>query len=140
LGRLEAFVFSTRLTRITRQLQRTSPSEAIAGVSEVVEDWSGGTRIGEAIGRFNREWSRRVGTGGPIAVIVSDGWDRGEPEVLAEEMARLSRSMHRVVWLNPLASRPGFAPETRGCGPPCPTSTISWPPGVSPTSKRWWRS
>lgn len=114
LGRVEAFVFSTRLTRITRQLQRTSPSEAIAGVSEVVEDWSGGTRIGEAIGSFNRKWSRRVGTGGPIAVVVSDGWDRGEPEVLAEEMARLSRSMHRVVWLNPLASRPGFAPETRG--------------------------
>lgn len=114
LGRVEAFVFSTRLTRITRQLERSSPSEAIAGVSEVVEDWSGGTRIGEAIGSFNRKWSRRVGTGGPIAVIVSDGWDRGEPEVLAEEMARLSRSMHRVVWLNPLASRPGFAPETRG--------------------------
>lgn len=114
LGRLEAFVFSTRLTRITRQLQRTSPSEAIAGVSEVVEDWSGGTRIGEAIGSFNREWSRRVGSGGPIAVIVSDGWDRGEPEVLSEEMGRLARSMHRVVWLNPLASRPGFAPETRG--------------------------
>ncbi|HSJ33956.1 MAG TPA: VWA domain-containing protein [Acidimicrobiia bacterium] len=114
LGRVEAFVFSTRLTRITRQLERSSPSEAIAGVSEVVEDWSGGTRIGEAIGNFNRKWSRRVGTGGPIAVIVSDGWDRGEPEVLAEEMARLSRSMHRVVWLNPLASRPGFAPETRG--------------------------
>lgn len=114
LGRLEAFVFSTRLTRITRQLKRTSPSEAIAGVSEVVEDWSGGTRIGEAIGSFNREWSRRVGSGGPIAVIVSDGWDRGEPEVLAEEMGRLARSMHRVVWLNPLASRPGFAPETRG--------------------------
>lgn len=114
LGRLEAFVFSTRLTRITRQLQRTSPSEAIAGVGEVVEDWSGGTRIGEAIGCFNREWSRRVAAGGPIAVIVSDGWDRGEPGLLAAEMARLARSVHRVIWLNPLASRPGFAPETRG--------------------------
>lgn len=114
LGRLEAFVFSTRLTRITRQLERRSPSEAIAQVSDTVEDWSGGTRIGEALTTFNRQWARRVGAGGPIAVIVSDGWDRGEPEVLAEEMARLSRSVHRVVWLNPLASRPGFAPETRG--------------------------
>ncbi|HEX2155287.1 MAG TPA: VWA domain-containing protein [Acidimicrobiia bacterium] len=114
LGRLEAFVFSTRLTRITRQLERRSPSEAIALVSDAVEDWSGGTRIGQALALFNRQWARRVGTGGPIVVIVSDGWDRGEPELLATEMARLSRSVHRVVWLNPLASRPGFAPETRG--------------------------
>ncbi len=114
LGRLEAFVFSTRLTRITRQLERRSPIQALVLVSEAVQDWSGGTRIGDALGEFNRSWSRRVTTGGPIVVIVSDGWDRGEPEVLAEEMARLSRSVHRVVWLNPLASRPGFVPETRG--------------------------
>lgn len=114
LGRLEAFVFSTRLTRITRALRRRRPAEAIAEVAEAVHDWSGGTQIGEAIGQFNREWSRRVATGGPIVVIVSDGWDRGEPDALAREMARLARSVHRVVWLNPLASRPGFAPETRG--------------------------
>ncbi len=114
LGRLEAFVFSTRLTRITRQLDRRSPSDAIALVAEAVEDWSGGTRIGEALAAFNRLWARRVTSRGPIAVIISDGWDRGDPRVLAEEMARLSRTVHRVVWLNPLASRPGFAPETRG--------------------------
>lgn len=114
LGRLEAFVFSTRLTRITRQLERRSPSEAIGEVAEAVDDWSGGTRIGESIGQFNRQWARRTTTGGPVAVIVSDGWDRGRPELLAEEMARLSRSVHRVVWLNPLASRPGFSPDTRG--------------------------
>ena len=114
LGRLEAFVFSTSLTRITRELERRSPSEAIARVSDSVHDWSGGTKIGAALGEFNRSWSRRVTSGGPIAVIISDGWDRGEPELLAEEMDRLSRSVHRVVWLNPLASRPGFAPETRG--------------------------
>lgn len=114
LGRLEAFVFSTRLTRITHELRRQSPSEAIAGVSDLVADWSGGTRIGEAIGTFNLKWARRVTSGGPIAVIVSDGWDRGEPEILSEEMRRLARSVHRVVWLNPLASRPGFSPETRG--------------------------
>lgn len=114
LGRLEAFVFSTRLTRITRQLERRSPSEAIARVSETVEDWSGGTRIGQALADFNRRWARRVTAGGPIAIIISDGWDRGEPELLAAEMGRLARSVHRLVWLNPLASRPGFAPETRG--------------------------
>jgi uncharacterized protein with von Willebrand factor type A (vWA) domain len=114
LGRMDAFVFSTRLTRITRQLQRRSPSEAIAEVAASVQDWSGGTRIGEALECFNRRWARRVTSGGPIAVIVSDGWDRGAPELLRTEMARLSRSVHRVVWLNPLSYRPGFAPETRG--------------------------
>ena len=114
LGRLEAFVFSTRLTRITRQLHRRDSSAAIAEVAETVTDWSGGTQIGQAIRTFNVEWSRRVGRGGPVALIVSDGWDRGEPEVLAAEMARLHRSVHRVVWLNPLAGRPGYAPETRG--------------------------
>ena len=114
IGKLEAFVFSTRLTRITRELQRRSPSEAIERVSEAVHDWSGGTRIGESIATFNREWSRRVSTGGPIAVIISDGWDRGEPEILSQEMARLARSVHRVIWVNPLAGRDGFRPETRG--------------------------
>jgi len=114
LGRLEAFVFSTHLTRITRQLHRRNAAAAIADVAEAVTDWSGGTQIGQAIRTFNVEWSRRVGRGGPVALIVSDGWDRGEPEVLAAEMARLHRSVHRVVWLNPLAGRPGYAPETRG--------------------------
>lgn len=114
LGRLEAFVFSTRLTRITRQLDRRSPSEAIERVAETVQDWSGGTKIGDALRVFNRRWARRVTAGGPIAIIVSDGWDRGDPEVLGEEIARLRRSVHRVVWLNPLASRPGYSPETRG--------------------------
>ncbi len=79
-----------------------------------VVDWSGGTRIGEALHTFNVEWSRRVGRGGPVALIVSDGWDRGDPELLREEMARFARSVHRVVWLNPLAGREGYAPETRG--------------------------
>jgi uncharacterized protein with von Willebrand factor type A (vWA) domain len=114
LGKVEAFVFSTHLTRITRQLSRRDPTSAIAEVSAAVDDWSSGTKIGEAIGRFNQEWSRRVTRGGPIVIIVSDGWDRGEPELLNREMSRLRRSVHRIVWLNPLAGRPGFAPETRG--------------------------
>ncbi|MGH8874247.1 MAG: vWA domain-containing protein [Acidimicrobiia bacterium] len=114
LGRLEAFVFSTRLTRITRQLARRDATQALVEVSGTVEDWSGGTRIGAALHTFNADWSRRVSRGGPVALLVSDGWDRGEPDLLRREMARFARSVHRVVWLNPLAGRPGFAPETRG--------------------------
>lgn len=114
LGRLEAFVFATHLTRITRQMERRDPTVAIREVSGAVTDWSSGTRIGESIGTFNRVWSRRVGRGGPIAVIVSDGWDRGDPDTLSREMARLHRSVHRVIWLNPLAGRSGYTPKTRG--------------------------
>lgn len=114
LGRIEAFVFSTRLTRITRELDRRQPAEAIARVSGAVHDWSGGTRIGESLHTFNREWSRRITRGGPIALVISDGWERGDPTQLAAEMAFLKRSVHRVIWLNPLAGQPGFIPETRG--------------------------
>ncbi|MCH7670154.1 MAG: VWA domain-containing protein [Acidobacteria bacterium] len=114
LGRVESFVFGTRLTRITRDMRQRDPSYALARVSVSVEDWSGGTRIGEAFERFNLDWSRRLARGGAIALIMSDGWDTGDPDLLEEQMARFSRSVHRVVWLNPLASRPGFAPEARG--------------------------
>ncbi|MGH8958803.1 MAG: vWA domain-containing protein [Acidimicrobiia bacterium] len=114
LGRLEAFVFATHLTRITRQLERRDPSLAIAEVAGTVTDWSSGTRIGDAIAAFNQQWSRRVGRGGPVAVVISDGWDRGDPVLLTNEMARLHRSVHRVIWLNPLAGRPAYAPLTRG--------------------------
>lgn len=113
-GRLEAFVFSTRLTRITRDLARRRPADAIAAVADHVHDWSGGTRIGESLRTFNRDWSRRVCRGGPVAIVISDGWDRGDPDLLASEMGRLRRTVHRTVWLNPLAGRDGFAPETRG--------------------------
>ncbi len=114
LGRVEAFVFSTHLTRITREVRHRDPRIALRHVTAKVTDWSGGTRIGEALHNFNWEWSRRVVCGGPIALIISDGWDRGDPELLGDEMARFARSVHRVVWLNPLAGRPGFEPETRG--------------------------
>jgi uncharacterized protein len=113
-GRLEAFVFSTRLTRITRELATRKPADAIASVADHVHDWSGGTQIGESLRTFNRDWSRRVVRGSPVAIIISDGWDRGEPELLGAEMDRLHRTVYRTVWLNPLAGRDGFAPETRG--------------------------
>jgi uncharacterized protein with von Willebrand factor type A (vWA) domain len=114
LGRVEAFVFATRLTRITREMRRRLPREAIARVGATVEDWSGGTRIGEALADFNRHWSRRVTRGGAIGLVISDGWDTGDPALLRDEMARFARSMHRVVWLNPHAGREGFVPATRG--------------------------
>jgi hypothetical protein len=114
LGRLEAFVFATRLSRITREMRQRDPHYALERVASSVDDWSGGTRIGEALGRFNRDWSRRVVRGGAVGLIISDGWDTGDPALLEAEMARFARSVHRVVWLNPLASRPGYAPEARG--------------------------
>lgn len=114
LGKVESFVFSTRLTRITWELSRRDVRQALDGVAEVVDDWSGGTKIGMAFESFNRDWGRRVCRGGPIALVVSDGWDCGDPALLEREMGRLARTVHRVIWLNPLAGREGYAPETRG--------------------------
>jgi uncharacterized protein with von Willebrand factor type A (vWA) domain len=111
--RVEAFAFGTRLTRITRELAGKDPDRALHRASDAVVDWSGGTRIGAAIAQLNREHGRRIGRGAVIAVL-SDGWDRGDPEELAAEMARLQRCAHRVVWLNPLAADPRFEPLTRG--------------------------
>jgi uncharacterized protein with von Willebrand factor type A (vWA) domain len=114
LGRVEAFVFATRLTRITREMRQRDAAHALGKVSESVQDWSGGTRIGETLAQFNREWSRRVARGGAVGLIISDGWDTGDPKILNAEMARFARTMHRVAWLNPLAARPGYSPEARG--------------------------
>jgi uncharacterized protein with von Willebrand factor type A (vWA) domain len=111
--RVEAFAFGTRLTRLTRELAVRDPDRALARAAEAVQDWSGGTRIGHALAALNREHGRRLGRGA-VVVILSDGWDRGEPELLADEMARLRRSAHRVVWLNPLKAGPGYEPLARG--------------------------
>ena len=112
--RTEAFVFATRLTRITRQLRSHDADRALDRVMQTVEDWSGGTRIGEAIDEFNRRFGRRVLGHGATVVIISDGWDRGDPGVLAQATLRLQRSCHRLVWMNPLMGAPGFEPLTLG--------------------------
>jgi uncharacterized protein with von Willebrand factor type A (vWA) domain len=112
--RVEAFLFSTGLTRITRQLRLPRPNDALAAVSQSVFDWSGGTRIGSAVKELHQRWSRRVLTGGPVVLLVSDGWDRGDPQELAGQIARLQRSSHRVIWLNPLIGTADYAPLTRG--------------------------
>ena len=111
---LEAFLFATRLTRITRQLRYRSIDQAITEVSRAVPDWAGGTRIGDAVKAFNYQWLRRTLRGQSIVMIISDGWDRGEPELLARETSRLQRSCHRLIWLNPLLGSPDYQPLTQG--------------------------
>ena len=114
LGRVEAFLFATRLTRITRYLNYRSIDQAVNEVARAVPDWAGGTRIGEAIKTFNYTWARRTLGSGPVVLIISDGWDRGEPELLSREMSRLQRSCHRLIWLNPLLGSPNYQPLTQG--------------------------
>jgi len=111
---LEAFVFSTRLTRITRLLRQRDLDRALASVSKGVHDFSGGTRIGDALADFNRHWARRVLGHGAVVIIISDGWDRGNPEQLTAELIHLRRSAHRLIWLNPLLGSEGYQPLTRG--------------------------
>ena len=114
LENVEVFVFGTRLTRITRELRKRDVDQAITDVVNAVDDWSGGTRIGEAIRDFNFRWSRRVLRSNATVVLISDGWDRGDPFLLGEEMARLQRSCRRLIWLNPLLGAPGYQPLTQG--------------------------
>lgn len=114
LDHVEVFTFSTELTRITDDLRRRDTRTALAKVSSTVHDWSGGTKIGEALAEWNRQWSRRLSRGGPIALILSDGWDCGDPDLLRLEMGRLARTVHKVIWLNPLAARADYQPATRG--------------------------
>jgi uncharacterized protein with von Willebrand factor type A (vWA) domain len=114
LMNVEAFVFGTRLTRITRQLKRRDVDDAVRDVSKAVQDWSGGTRIGDAIHYFNHKWARRVLGHGAVVLIISDGWDRGEAGMLQAEMDRLQHSCHRLIWLNPLLGSPDYRPLTIG--------------------------
>jgi len=111
--RVEAFAFGTRLTRITHELTGRDHDRALDRAAAAVTDFSGGTRIGAALAELNRVHGRRLGRGA-VVVILSDGWDRGDPEQLDQEMARLRRAAHRLVWLNPLAAHPGYEPLTRG--------------------------
>jgi uncharacterized protein with von Willebrand factor type A (vWA) domain len=113
-ARVEAFALGTRLTRITRELSSRDPDTAVARAAAAVADWSGGTRLGEGLRSFNDTWGVRGMARGAVVVILSDGWDRGDPAVMAEQMARLSRVAHRVVWVNPLKASPGYAPLARG--------------------------
>jgi uncharacterized protein len=112
-ARVEAFAFGTQLTRLTLELAGRDPDAALRRAADRVVDWSGGTRIGASLATLNREHGRRIGRGA-FVVILSDGWDRGDPEELAAELARLRRTAHRLVWLNPLAADPRYEPLTVG--------------------------
>jgi len=112
--RVETFLFSTDLTRITRQLRIARPDQAIAAASQTMRGWSGGTRIGRALRELHQRWGRRVLHGAPVVLLISDGWDRGDPQELSAEIARLQRSSHRLIWLNPLIGTADYAPLTRG--------------------------
>ena len=114
VGKVEAFVFGTRLTRITRQLRHREIHAALDDVAAYVVDWAGGTRIGESLQTFNQRWGRRVLSRGAIVVIISDGWDRGDIDLLSREMRRLQRSAFRLIWLNPLLGSAGYRPQTVG--------------------------
>lgn len=100
-GKVEVFCFGTRLTRITKQLDRRRPDDAMARAAATVSDWDGGTRIGDSLATFVQLWARRGLARGAVVVICSDGLDRGDPQVLADAMERLSRLCHRVVWMTP---------------------------------------
>ncbi|HEV8205465.1 MAG TPA: VWA domain-containing protein [Acidimicrobiia bacterium] len=113
-SRVEVFCFGTRLTRVSGALARRDPDEALRRAAETVVDWQGGTRIGESIREYLRTWAWRGGFRGGVVVVCSDGLERGDPDMLAAAMARLSRLAHRVIWVNPLKAGPEYEPATRG--------------------------
>lgn len=112
--RVEAFALGTRLTRVTRELSARDPDRALQQATARVLDWSGGTRLGDCLMRFNDEWGVRGMARGAIVVVLSDGWDRGDPALLGEQMERLHRITFRTIWVNPLKVTPGYAPLARG--------------------------
>jgi uncharacterized protein with von Willebrand factor type A (vWA) domain len=113
-GQVEVFALGTRLTRVTRELSTHDPDDALARAAASVADWDGGTRLGDGLRAFNDRWGVRGLARGATVVVLSDGWDRGEPEVLGAELARLRRVAHRLVWVNPLKASAGYAPIARG--------------------------
>ena len=114
VSRVEAFAFGTRLTRLTQELAERDVDRALQAAAHRIEDWGGGTRTGDALREFNFNWSRRLLGQGAAVLIISDGWDRGDIALLGQEMERLHRSCHRLIWLNPLLGSPDYQPLTRG--------------------------
>jgi uncharacterized protein with von Willebrand factor type A (vWA) domain len=113
-AKVEVFTFGTQLTRLTRELTTRDPDAAMRMAGHAAKDWSGGTRLGDSLRTFNDSWGQRGLSRGAVVVILSDGWDRGDPTILAEQMQRLKRVAYRVVWVNPLKASEGYAPLARG--------------------------
>lgn len=119
--RVEVFCFGTRLTRVTRTLRTKDPDRAMREVGHLVEDWEGGTRIGASLKELVDGWSQRASIRGSVAVICSDGLERGEPDLLRDQMARLRRLVHKIVWVNPLKGSPQYEPLARGMAAALPS-------------------
>ena len=113
-GGVEAFLFGTRLTRISSALKHRNIDRAIDASARLVGDWAGGTRIGECLAQFNRQWGRRVLGRGAVVILISDGWEQGNTEVLERELAHIRRRCHRLIWLNPLAGKDAYEPRVAG--------------------------
>lgn len=113
-NRVEAFTLGTRLTRITRHLSTRDPDAALRRATPEVRDWAGGTRLGDGLKQFNDEWGVRGMARGSVVVVLSDGWERGDADELGEQMARLHRVAHQVIWVNPLKASPGYEPLAAG--------------------------
>jgi uncharacterized protein len=111
---VEVFAFGTRLTRLTPELRERDPETALAQAADRVVDWAAGTRIGESLKAYNDVWGRRALTRGAVVLIASDGWDRGDPELVGSEMRRLHRAAHAVVWINPAKGDPRYQPLAGG--------------------------
>ncbi len=113
-GSTEVFTIGTRLTRVTREMRLRDPEKALAASAAAIPDWSGGTRLGEVLTAFLDRWGQRGVARGAVVILASDGWERGDPAQFAEQMARLHRLAHRVIWVNPHKGREGYEPLTRG--------------------------
>ncbi|MDN3026761.1 VWA domain-containing protein [Streptomyces sp. S.PB5] len=122
--RTEVFTIGTRLTRVTRELSHRDPDLAMRAVAAAVPDWRGGTRLGELLRAFLDRWGQRGMARGSVVVVLSDGWERGDPEVLAGQMRRLRRLAHRVIWANPRKARPGYAPLAAGMAAALPSVDV----------------
>ncbi|MFJ9906295.1 VWA domain-containing protein [Streptomyces sp. NPDC101152] len=120
-GRTEVFTVGTRLTRVTRELSHRDPDLAMTALAEAVPDWRGGTRLGELLRDFLDRWGQRGMARGAVVVLLSDGWERGDPELLGAQMRRLHRLAHRVIWANPRKARPGYAPLAAGMAAALPS-------------------
>ena len=122
--RVETFCFGTRLTRVTRTLRTKDPDRALREIGRQVEDWEGGTRIGESLKALLDGWSQRAALRGAVVVLCSDGLERGDPELLRAQMARLRRLAHRVIWVNPLKGSPRYEPLARGMAAALPSVDV----------------
>ncbi|WP_345060151.1 VWA domain-containing protein, partial [Streptomyces rameus] len=120
-GRTEVFTIGTRLTRATRELSHRDPDLAMAALAAAVPDWRGGTRLGELLREFLNRWGQRGMARGAVVVLLSDGWERGDPELLGAQMRRLHGLAHQVIWANPRKARPGYAPLAAGMAAALPS-------------------